>query len=113
MEITERENNYILTPLSPKLNERESLRIAAEIENIKNGCSVSDIGLNMCCVQDCTIEFIKNILSFDTISLFNIHSDIFALLISMDLDKKLNLYVSESDFIQKKHQLINRKFTLV
>ena len=113
MEITEKENNYIITPLSSKLTERETLRLSNEIEDLKREENLFDIGLDMSYVQDCTIDFLTLICKFTNISLFNIQSDIFAVLTSMNLDKKINLYVSELDFLNKKHKLINRKFQLI
>ena len=113
MEIREKDNNFIITPLSPKLSQRESLRLTDEIENLIRECDSENIGLDMSLVQDCTIDFIKSILSFKSISLFNIHSDIFAIFASMDIDKKIDLYVSELDFLHKKHKLINRKFAVI
>ena len=108
MEIKESEKYYIITPLSPKLGERESQRIREEItENPKR------IGIDMSFVQDCTIDFINQIVNFKNISLFNISSDIFAILTSMNLDKSIPLFVSEMDFLDDKHQLLNRKFTIV
>ena len=67
----------------------------------------------MSCVNDCTIDFIDEIKQYRGMSLFNINSDVFAILTSMNLDKILNLFVSEIDFINDKHQLINRKFSIV
>ena len=106
MEIRESEKYYIITPLSPKLGARESSRIGEEIaENTKK------IGIDMSFVQDCTIDFINQLVNFKNVSLFNISSDIFAILTSMNLDKSVPLFVSEIDFIDDRHQLLNRKFT--
>ena len=109
MEIRETEKFCIITPLSPKLNERESLKLENEILNSEK----KRIGIDLSFVNDCTIDFISQLLNFKNISLFNIPSDIFAILISMNLDKSIPLYVSELDFTEDKHQLLNRKFSLV
>ncbi len=109
MEIKSTEKYNIITPLSPKLSERESLRIKKEILSEKK----AKIALDMSYVKDCTMDFIKQVLTIKNVSLFNIHSDIFAMLLSMNLDKSLKLYVSEIDFIEEKHQLINRQFSLI
>jgi len=109
MEIKENEKFCIITPLSPKLNERESLKIENEILNSSN----KRIGIDLSFVQDCTIDFINRIINLKNISLFNIPSDIFAILTSMNLDKSIPLFVSEMDFIDNKHQLLNRKFFIV
>ena len=109
MEIKETEKYCIITPLSPVMDLRQSSRIGSEIE-IR---PYSNIGLDMSFVKDCTIEFIEKIKSFKNLSLFNIPSDIFVMLNCMNLDKKLNLYVSEIDFEEKKHRLLNRNFCIV
>ena len=109
MEIMLKNNCCIITPLSPKLNERETERLSEELYNN----SEYRTALNMCYVNDCTIDFVEKIKNCENISLFNINSDIFAILTSMNLDKKLKLFVSELDFLNDKHQLLNRKFTLI
>lgn len=109
MEINVKDNCYIITPLSPKLTHRETQRLNTELQNIEN----YKVALDMSLVKDCTFDFIEEIKNYKNISLFNINSDIFAILTSMNLDKKLKLFVSELDFLNDKHQLINRKFTLV
>lgn len=106
MEIRETEKYYIITPLSPKLSERESLKLEAEILNSSN----KRVGIDLSFVQDCTIDFINRLVNHRNISLFNIPSDIFALLTSMNLDKTFALFVSEMDFTDNRHQLLNRKF---
>lgn len=108
MEIRESEKYYIVTPLSPKLGARESSRLEDEI--VGNN---KRIGIDMSFVQDCTIEFINELVNLKNISLFNISSDVFAILTSMNLDKSVPLFVSELDFMNNKHRLLNRKFSLV
>ena len=107
MEILETEKYYIITPLSPKLSERESLRLAEEIACIKKR-----VGIDMSFVKDCTIDFIYQLSRFN-VSLFNIQSDIFAILISMNMDKTWQLFVSEMDFSENKHRLLKRNFSIV
>jgi hypothetical protein len=109
MEINVKDNCYIITPLSSKLTKRETLRLNTELCNVQG----FRVALDMSFVQDCTFEFIEEIKKYKNISLFNINSDIFAILTSMNLDKKLQLFVSEFDFMSDKHQLLNRKFTLI
>ena len=95
MEITVKNNCRIITPLSPVLSERESLRLEEELY-----CSEKErTALDLSYVNDCTIEFIDEIRKHKGISLFNINSDIFAILTSMNLDKILKLFVSEMDFL--------------
>lgn len=109
MEIKETEKYCIITPLSPKLDFRQTCRIGSEIE-CRPFCKV---GLDLSYVKDCTIEFIDSIKGLKNLSLFNIPSDIFAVLTSMNIDKELDLYVSETDFTEERHRLINRKFSVV
>ena len=54
MEIREHDNTYIITPLSDKLDARESFRLSKEVlaENKR-------ISLDLSQVHDCTIEFIE------------------------------------------------------
>ena len=109
MEIKLKDNCRIITPLSPKLTDRETERLCEELIN----CYEDRTALDMSYVQDCTIEFIDEIKRYKGISLFNINSDIFAIITSMNLDKTLKLFVSEMDFLADKHQLINRNFCIV
>lgn len=103
-----KDNCCIITPLSPKLTERETQRLKEELDSNSYG----RIALDMSFVADCTIDFLEKIREYN-ISLFNLHSDIFAIITSMNLDKKLKLFVSEMDFLNDKHQLLNRKFSIV
>ena len=107
MEITETDKYCLITPLSNKLNERETIKIIKEAESKQ-----TKTALDMSFVNDCTIEFIEGIKNLKNISLFNVQSDIFALLLSMNIDKFVNLFVTESDFLQNKRSLLNRKFNV-
>jgi hypothetical protein len=111
MEIREYNDTYILTPLSPRMDKRETQRLFSNIafENKK-------IALDLGYVQDCTIDFLEKIKEFalqNEIGVFNIQSDLFALFNFMDLDKSVGLFVSESDFVENARRLINRKFSIV
>lgn len=110
MEIKTSDLYCIITPLSPMLDKREAVRIVQEFDNSKI------IGLDMTFVKDCTIDFFEEIAlkaekSF--VGLFNISSDIFTIFNIMELDKRLNLFVSEMDFKQNKHRILKRKLCLV
>ena len=107
MEIRESEKYCIITPLSPKLDERQTQRLISEIVS-----SEKRVGIDMSYVKDCTIDFINRLTKLN-LSLFNIQSDIFALLLNMDMDKTWDLFVSEMDFTENKHRLLNRKFNIV
>lgn len=109
MEIKTSENICILTPLTPKLDERECLRLFDEM------CEHSSlqIGLDLSFVDDCTIDFIELLKSFNDISLFNISSNIFTLFNLMNVDKCINLFVTEEDFKNNKRRVLNRRFSVV
>lgn len=110
MEIIQKENISIITPLSPKLDKRKTLRLAEIIISSKN-----EVALNLNNVSDCTIDFIeelKKLSSLKKFGIYNIPSDIFTIFNIMNIDKILPLYTSELDFEEKSRQLINRKFSL-
>lgn len=109
MEIKTSENLCIITPLSPKMDNRQTDRLCKEIIAHSNG----RIGLDLDFVQDCTIEFLNQVFKFKNINVFNINPEVFALFNLMDIDKKSNLFVSEEDFLNNSHRLLNRKFSIV
>ncbi len=109
MEIKISEKFCILTPLNPKLDKYYTSKLQEEISRY----SELRIGLDLTYVSDCTFDFFEMIKNLKTISLFNIHSDIFTLFNIMKIDKIANLYVSELDFKTDKHRLLNRAFCIV
>lgn len=111
MEIREDNNICIFAPLSSKINSFESSRLLKNIMNENRS-----IAIDLEYVEECSIDFIniiKAICKIKKIGIFNIPSDIFTLFNVMQIDKCANLYVSEMDFKNNKHQLINRKFSLI
>ena len=108
MEIKQSDKYCIIKPLCPKITKREAERLIYEAEN-----QDKTPAFDMSFVNDCTIDFIELSKNIKNLSLFNINSDIFSLFLSMNLDKRFKLFVSELDFLEDKHQLINRKFSLV
>lgn len=109
MEIINNEEFCIITPLSPKILKEDVTRLRLEIGSFVD----KKIGLNLLFVKECTIEFFELLMNFTNIELFNLQSDIFALMLSMNLDKLTKIYISEDDFKLSQHQLISRKFKLV
>lgn len=109
MEIQYSENFCIITPLAPKLDARETRRLADEIEAAGTDFSV---GIDLSFVQDCTIDFLKTIMGSKA-GLFNIPTDVFTLITLMNLDKFINLYVTKDDFLEDKRRMLNRRFRLV
>ena len=109
MEIKTSKNLCIITPLSPKMDNRQTDRLCEEILAHSN----DRIGLDLDFVQDCTIEFLNKVFRFKNINVFNINPEVFALFNLMDIDKKSNLFVSEEDFLNNSHRLLNRRFSIV
>lgn len=109
MEIKTSGNFCILTPLSIKIDKIETEKIANELNLHSN----MQIGIDLSFVRDCTFDFVNMLYNISDIALFNIPSDIFSILNAMNMDKKLNLFVNEWDFLSNKHRLLNRKFSLV
>lgn len=108
MEIRTSQKYCIITPLSPKLDSRETDRLKAVIsEN-----SDKNIGIDLNYVEDCTIEFLEMIKKLKA-GFFNIQSDVFSLLILMDIDKTTELYTTEEDFLSHRRRLLNRHFCIV
>ncbi len=111
MEIRYDNKVCIFAPLSSKLDKRACLRLFSKLTEEQK-----QIGLDLSYVQDCTIDFCETLLKFSkekSIGIFNITSDIFALFNIMNIDKSVNLFVSEMDFEENTRRLINRKFTFV
>ena len=109
MEITVNNKYCIITPLSPKMDSIETDRLLEEILRYKN----KRIGIDLSEIEDCTIDFLEKINKIKNINLFNITSNIMVLLLSMNLDKKINLFASKIDFLEDKRQILNRKFKLI
>lgn len=108
MEIQTSQKHCIITPLSPKLDAYQASRLREEIKDYSN----LSIGIDLSFAEDCTIEFIESFKTFGA-GVFNIPSDIFSLFNIMSLDKSAALYVTEEDFLNDKHRLLNRKFSIV
>ena len=111
MEIRENDKVCIYAPLNSYLGSYESTRLLEEISKDNR-----DVAVDLKYVENCSIDFIetlKSISSYKKIGIFNISSDIFALLNIMNVDKISRLFVSELDFIENKRQLINRKLAIV
>lgn len=110
MEIRDNDKICIFAPLGGKLDCNESKRLLNEIS-----LESRQVGIDLKYVYDCTIDFIellKQAAKSKNIAIFNIPSDIFALFNIMKLDKVVNLYVSEYDFENQTHRLVNRQFKL-
>ena len=109
MEIITLKDKCIITPLSQKLGSYETERLKQEIAYNPD----KEIGIDLAYVKDCSIHFIEGIKSMKNVALFNIPSDIFSLFTFMRLDKILNLYVSEIDFMENKRRILSRNLTVL
>ena len=109
MEIQLSDKYCILTPSAKRINANE----AKQIENELISYSDFRIGIDMEYVQELTVDFMERVAKYANLSMFNIDSCIFTLLTFMKLDKCLNLYVTEEDFISDSHRVLSRKFVLV
>ena len=104
--------------INPKFKPNESLKLSFPFSKLfeKILADSRKIAIDLAYVNDCTIDFIeclKKVSQTKKIGIFNIPSDIFVLFNTMKLDKEVELYVSELDFINSSHQLLNRNFSLV
>ena len=111
MEIRENNRMCIFAPLSNVLDKYECDRLFGDIRKESR-----KVAIDLSYVSDCTIDFIenlKNIASAKTIGIFNIPSDIFVLFNTMNVDKFVELYVSELDFNEQSRKLLNRKFSVI
>ena len=109
MEIKTSDKFCIITPLAQNLSGIGVKRLLEEILANRK----FKIGLDMSYVNECDIDFIDMLTQIGNIGLFNVASDVFALFSVMNIDKKVELFVSEMDFKADKHQLLNRKFCIV
>ena len=109
MEIKTSDKFCIITPLAQNLS---GIWVKKLLEEILANRKFK-IGLDMSYVNECDIDFIDMLTQIGNIGLFNVASDVFALFSIMNIDKKVELFVSEMDFKADKHQLLNRKFCIV
>ena len=108
MEIRTSQKYCIVTPLTPKMDYRETLRLFEEIQNFPNKI----VGIDLSFVEDCTIEFVDAIKNSKA-GIFNIQADVFLIFNLLKIDKCVNLFSSEYDFIHNKRRLLNRKFSVI
>ena len=110
-------NHSILGTFMDILQKQKTKFKKEDIDRIVNKAlkESRSVAIDLNYVEECSIDFIEAIKSIKNkkIGIFNIPSDIFVLFNFMNLDKFVNLYVSEQDFETNSHQLINRKFSLV
>lgn len=106
------QNFITIKPIYNNLNKTTTKKLFLKIKKY----SSFRIGLDLSDVSDCTEDFIKYLLTYSqkqNIGIFNISSDIFALLISLNMDKFVKIFVNQDDFINNNNQLVNRNFRIV
>lgn len=110
MEIRENNTVCIFTPLCEKLDSYDIKKLFDRIERESR-----KVAIDLSYVQDCTIEFVDKLKNYagKDLGIFNIASDLFVLFNIMNLDKSVNLFVSEIDFEENSRQIINRKFSVI
>lgn len=111
METRENDKICIISPLCAKLDKYGTERLNKTVM-----AETRQIAIDLSYVQDCTIDFInwlKSISNQRKLGMFNIPADLFVLFNVMNLDKSIQLFVSEGDFEENARQLINRKFKVV
>lgn len=59
------------------------------------------------------LEFLKESAKVKKISIINLHSEIFALLNLTKYDEYANIFLSNTDFLEQKRELLNRRFCLL
>jgi len=109
MEIEIKNNTCIIKLLSGFINNTQTKRLEKTISEY----SSYNIGVDLDNVSDCSIEFLEIISKIKNLSFYNIQSDIFTIFIKMNIDKCINLYNSEDDFISGRNRLLNRKFRVI
>ena len=61
----------------------------------------------------CFFTFIKNFSETTKLTLLNIPSELFAILNLRRYDKNVRMFNNNLDYIEDKHELVNRKFHVV
>ena len=110
MEVRYNDKVCIIAPLCDKLDGNKTQSI------LKRICKESrKVAIDLSYVQECSVEFIEALQKIvnKNLGIFNIPSDIFVLFNIMNVDKYVNLYVSEIDFEENSRQILNRKFTVI
>ncbi len=99
------------------LNSFVSAEIVNELrKNVITDEYSDELAIDLLNVTDiCTdfIQFLREASKKKAISLFNIPSEVFAILNLTKSDKFAKIYVSEYDYFQGKHQLIKRRFRVI
>lgn len=111
---TQNENKYVIGIKSKDLNFKSLANLAILMN--KMDLDTKPIALDLKEVESVTEDFftfIKNFSETTKLTLLNIPSELFALLNLKRYDKNVRMFNNNLDFIEDKHELVNRKFHIV
>ena len=111
---TQNENKYVIGIKSKDLNFKSLANLAILMN--KMDLDTKPIALDLKEVESVTEDFftfVKNFSETTKLTLLNIPSELFALLNLKRYDKNVRMFNNNLDFIEDKHELVNRKFHIV
>lgn len=111
---TQNENKYVIGIKSKDLNFKSLANLAILMN--KMDLDTKPVALDLKEVESVTEDFftfIKNFSETTKLTLLNIPSELFALLNLKRYDKNVRMFNNNLDFIEDKHELVNRKFHIV
>lgn len=111
---TQNENKYVIGIKSKDLNFKSLANLAILMD--KMDLDTKPVALDLKEVESVTEDFftfIKNFSETTKLTLLNIPSELFALLNLKRYDKNVRMFNNNLDFIEDKHELVNRKFHIV
>ena len=107
-------HKYVIDIKSKELNFKSLANLAILMN--KMDLDTKPVALDLKEVESVTEDFftfIKNFSETTKLTLLNIPSELFALLNLRRYDKNVKMFNNNLDFIEDKHELINRKFHIV
>ena len=110
----ETKHKYVIDIKSKELNFKSLANLAILMN--KMDLDTKPVALDLKEVESVTEDFftfIKNFSETTKLTLLNIPSELFALLNLRRYDKNVKMFNNNLDFIEDKHELINRKFRIV
>lgn len=110
----ETKHKYVIDIKSKELNFKSLANLAILMN--KMDLDTKPVALDLKEVESVTEDFftfIKNFSETTKLTLLNIPSELFALLNLRRYDKNVKMFNNNLDFIEDKHELINRKFHIV
>ncbi len=111
---TQNENKYVIGIKSKELNFKSLANLAILMD--KMDLNTRPVALDLKEVESVTEDFftfIKNFSETTKLTLLNIPSELFALLNLKRYDKNVRMFNNNLDFIEDKHELVNRRFHIV